>query len=33
VVSEFKACFARPSGVADAQTLFAALAAPGVGAP
>ena len=28
VVSAFKACFAKPAGVADAQALFAALAVP-----
>jgi NADH-quinone oxidoreductase subunit G len=27
-VSRFEACFARPEGVADAEALFAALAAP-----
>jgi NADH-quinone oxidoreductase subunit G len=31
VVSAFKACFAKKAGVADAETLFAALAAPAGG--
>jgi len=28
ISSRFEACFARPEGVADAEALFAALAAP-----